>query len=311
MRTAPGHDGVVPALTAHDLLESVDELGDIAHVTAETLTSLPSASLATDDVLRLLERAREQVRLGADGVVVTQGTDTLEETAYLAHLLWDLPEPLVFTGAMRSPARASADGPANLAAACLVAVSDAARGTGALVVMDDHVHEACWVQKLHSTALGAFGSPARGPLGRVVEGRVELHRPARPSAPWPAPTWDPYVPLLATHLGDDGRSLRALCDAGAHGLVVAAFGAGHVPAAVADGIEEAAEHVPVVIASRTRAGGTLRSTYGFEGSEIDLARRGAILAGELDPAKARLRLWLALASGLPQDAIRDRFRNQT
>lgn len=223
--------------------------------------------------------------------------------------MWDRPEPLVFTGAMRSPAQPSADGPANVIAACRVAGSASARGLGVLLVMDDDIHEARWVQKTHSTALSSFRSPPMGPLGEVVEQQVRIHRSATPGATVARPTSNPYVPLLETHLDDDGATLRAVRDHGAEGVVIAAFGVGHVSATLAQEIEITARSIPVVVSSRTQAGGTLTNTYGFEGSEIDLARRGAILSGSLDPRKSRILLWALLGAGTTGDGLRGAFRH--
>lgn len=308
MRAAPGRDGVVPTLTADSLVGGIPELREVARIDAVTLSNLPSASLTPAAVLEAVDWASSEVQRSQRGVVITQGTDTLEETSYLASLVWDRDEPLVFTGAMRSPAQPSADGPANLIAACRVAGSASARGLGVLLVMDDDIHEARWAQKTHSTALDSFRSPPVGPLGHVVEHRVRLHRPATPGHTVARPTSDPYVPVLETHLGDEGATLRAIREFGADGVVIAAFGAGHVSAAMARGIEVTARSIPVVVSSRTQAGGTLTNTYGFEGSEIDLARRGAILSGSLDPRKSRILLWALLGAGTPSDGLPDAFR---
>nr|WP_281386998.1 hypothetical protein [Jiangella mangrovi] len=121
------------------------------------------------------------------------------------------------------------------------------------------------------------------------------------------PTSDPYVPILETHIGDDGATLRAVRKAGARGVTIAAFGVGHVSASMAAEIEKTARDIPVVVGSRTRAGGTLRHTYGFEGSEMDLTKRGAILSGTLDHRKSRILLWALLASGMSTPEVRASF----
>jgi L-asparaginase len=274
-----------------------------------TLSKLPGASLSPHDVLSAVDWALVEVDRGSAGVVIAQGTDTLEETAFLADLYWDRSEPLIFTGAMRPPSRPSADGPANLVAACRVAASEAARRAGVLVVLDDVIHQARAVRKDHSTALSAFRSPTTGPIGMLTEGRVTFLRPsASRKTPLARPTWDPYVPALETHLDDNGATLRAVRSAGAHGVTIAAFGVGHVSAAMAAEIERTGRDIPVVASSRTRAGGTLRNTYGFEGSEMDLIQRGAILSGTLDHRKSRILLWALLAGGVPVTDISVSFQ---
>jgi L-asparaginase len=307
METVAGHSGVVPTLTAESLVASIPELGPVAQISTTTLSKLPGASLSTQDVLTAVDWALAEVASGAAGVVIAQGTDTLEETAYLADLHWNRPEALVFTGAMRPPGQPSADGPANLVAACRVAASEAGRQAGVLVVLNDEIHQARAVRKDHSTALNAFSSPTVGPIGTLSEGRVTVHRQPVIRSTLGRPTWDPYVPVLETFCDDDGATLRVVRDAGAHGVTIAAFGAGHVSAPMAAEIERTARDIPVVVSSRTRAGGTLCNTYGFEGSEMDLTKRGAILSGALDHRKSRILLWSLLAGEVPAHEVRTSF----
>ncbi len=242
-------------------------------------------------------------------MVLVQGTDTLEETAYLLDLFWDKPQPLVVTGAMRSPQRAGSDGPANLMAAVTTAAAPASRGLGVLVVMNDEIHAAARVAKTDSMAVEAFRSPVFGPLGRLVEGTpVYGNRPGRhPALEGPVGTASTRVALLITHLGDDGELLRLVTSAGYDGVVLASLGVGHVPTEVAEAVSVAAARMPVVFASRTGGGTTARETYGFVGSERDLLGRGAIGAGWLTPVKARLLLWTLLAQGRERDEIAEQL----
>ena len=299
--------GIEPRLSANDLLASVPGLSELAAVRTETLSTIPGASLQPRDVLAAVDWARTQVDAGASGVVLAQGTDTLEETSYLAELFWDRPEPLIFTGAMRGAAQLSADGPANVLAACHVALSPQARGSGVLVVMDNIVHLASRVRKMHSTSLSAFQSPDGGAIGSVVEGAAWLRSNDRRGAPLPTPLRNPTVPVLETFLGDDGKLLRALRGSGMDGMVIGAFGVGHVSAGLADEIASATAEYPVVISTRTGHGGTLKSTYEFAGSEIDVQRRGAILSGMLDARKSRLLLWALLSGNASREQIISEF----
>jgi len=301
--------GVGPTLGARDLISAVPTLAQIAQIQTTTLATMPGASLSFTDVLAALSWARSAVAGGAAGAVLIQGTDTLEETAYLLDLHWDRPEPLVLTGAMRPPATAGADGPANLLAAVLTATAASSRSLGALVVMNDQVHAASRVRKTDSISVDAFDSPNFGALGRLREGAVIYgNRPRRwPHLPQPDTAAQPRVALLDTCLGDEGELLRLVLADGYDGVVVAGFGAGHVAHRHADVIAEAAQTMPVVLASRTGAGTTLSSTYGFAGSESDLLTRGALPAGWLDPRKARLLLWSLLAVGAPTATIAEEF----
>ncbi|WOP19536.1 asparaginase [Raineyella sp. LH-20] len=302
-----GADGVVPSLTAADVIAAAPGIDTIATIEASTVVTIPGASLTFRHLEELLAVARHAVDCGAVGVVVSQGTDTIEETAYYLGLRWDRDEPLVVTGAMRPLHALSTDGPSNVAAAVIVACDEAARGIGVTVVLNEEVHAAAWVRKEHSSALGAFRSHP-GPLGYVVEGRFEqvVRAQARPSVPAPLRD-DVRVAFLGTGLDDDGTAVRAVIAAGVDGLVVDGFGAAHLPERVAAAITEAAQTVPVVVSSRTGAGRTLRSTYGFKGSERDLAQRGAILSGWLDGRKSRTLLRALLAAELPPDQVRAAF----
>ncbi|GAB2575452.1 asparaginase [Microlunatus antarcticus] len=303
--------GVVPSLTAADLLRSVPSL---AHVEVEsaTLATVPGASLGLDDLFAVLTWARAVVDAGADGVVVVQGTDTIEETAYLLDLYWDRSAPLVVTGAMRSPQAPGADGPANLSAAVVTATSAGARDRGVLVVMADQVHAAARVRKTRSSGPDVFRSDSFGPLGHVDEGAVAFGGPAWRPSPLTtgAPDRPVLVPLLETFLGDDGRLLEIVDDAGCAGIVVAGFGVGHVSAGLAAVVGRVVERRPVVVATRTGAGTTYTSTYGFPGSESDLIARGAVLSGSLDPRKSRLLLTCLLGSGAGAGKIADEFRRR-
>jgi L-asparaginase len=307
MTPASAGAAVTPTLQAADLVGAVPGLDDVAELTAVTLRTVPGAWLTPPDVVAVGEWARGEVTdRGADGVVVVQGTDTIEETAYLLGLHWDRPQPLVVTGAMRAPTAAGADGPANLLAAAVVAADPGARERGALVVLNDDVHAAARVRKTDSVAMHAFSSGSFGPVGRVHERRVTFAGPPHrwPALPAPWPGSDPRVALLETHLGDRGDLLRLVDDAGYDGIVLAGFGAGHVSAALAEAVGDVAARCPVVLATRTGGGPVLSGTYGFVGSEQDLLARGVVPAGWLDARKARLLLWALLAGGLDAGEVR-------
>jgi L-asparaginase len=239
--------------------------------------------------------------------VVTQGTDTLEETAFLADLLWPHPEPLVFTGAMRNPTLAGADGPANLLAAIRAAAAPQARGLGVLVAFNDELHAARWVRKTHATSTATFLSPDAGPIGRFEEERLRVLAvpPRREPLPVPAPgrLAATRVALHTAVLDEQpGDELDAIAER-YQGLVLSAFGAGHVTSRLVPALTELAARMPVVLCSRTGAGPVLRHTYGAAGAEIDLQRRGLINGGSLHPYKARILLRLLLADGAGREQV--------
>ncbi|GAB3790603.1 asparaginase [Nocardioides ungokensis] len=308
---APDGDGVVARLTGRDLTAAVPGLADLGEdLEIHDVEAVPSASLTFAQVLDVAAAASRAIEAGARGVVLSQGTDTLEETAFLVDLVWAHAEPFVVTGAMRNPTLAGPDGPANLLAAARVAASPDARDLGALVVLNDEIHAARWVGKQHSTSTATFGSPDAGPLGHVIEGRVRLlTRPLR-KQPLSAPDHDRLaarrVALHVVSLEDDGDRLDGLADTH-DGLVVAGFGVGHVPAALAPRLGALAERIPVVLTSRTGGGSVLTHTYGAPGSEVDLLRRGLVNGGLLDPYKARILLRLLLAAGSDGAAIAREF----
>ncbi|MFG2210439.1 asparaginase [Streptomyces sp. NPDC048638] len=292
--------GARPTLGPQDLLAAVPQLAATGiTVKTQSFSNKPGASLTLEDIEELASRLWAMDSEGSiDGIVVTQGTDTLEETAYLLSLLYEARAPLVVTGAMRAPFLAGADGPANLLAAITVAASPQARGLGVLVVFNDQVFEAARVRKAHSTSTNAFIAPDTGPLGTVAEGRLRLlATPAHKPLPMAAALTHPArVGLYPASLGDDGALLEPLLDQ-VDGMVIAAFGVGHVPDTWVPILHKAAQRIPIVFASRTGGGTTLTHTYAFDGSEKTLLSSGLIGAGHLDPYKARHLLTVLLRSG--------------
>jgi L-asparaginase len=301
--------GVKPALDATALVASVRGLGEVADLSVATLLTVPGASLTFTQLYEALTWAHRAVTDGGNGVVLVQGTDTIEETAYFFDLHWSRPEPLVLTGAMRPPQAPGSDGPSNLLAAVQVAGDSLSRGQGVLVAMNDEVHSAARVRKMRGSGPAAFRSPSFGPLGYVEEGRVIYGNRIRRIDPLPlleVPR-SLRIALLETHLGDKGDLLQLAIDADYDGAVVEAFGVGHVSHKLAEVISAALPLMPVVLATRTGAGTTFRGTYGFPGSEGDLLERGVIPAGWLDGRKATVLLNSALAAGLDRDAVRTEF----
>jgi L-asparaginase len=307
-----GGPGVRPSLTGERLVESVPALSEVAEISAASLRQVPGWALALDDLVEVAAEAGRRMGEGAAGVVVTQGTDSIEETAFALDLLVEGDGPVVVTGAMRNPTLPGADGPANLLAAVRVAASGWARGVGAVVVMNDEIHAARHVRKAHTQSPAAFRSAGAGPIGWVSEGSIRI--PLRPADRQHVRSPDEHasheVALVGVWPGDDGRILRAVGDLGYDGLVVGGMGGGHVPPAAAEVLEGLAARMPVVLASRTGGGETLARTYDPPGSEMDLLARGLIPSGALDGPKARILLALLLRSGAPREEIQAAFGHQ-
>lgn len=303
-------DGVIPRLGAQDLVEAVPSLREVAELEAVAFRQTASGDLTLPDLVALAAAISQRFDQGVDGVVVTQGTDTIEETSFALDLLIASDRPVVVTGAMRNPTLAGPDGPANLLAAVQVAAAPSAAGLGTLVVFNDEVHAARFVRKTHTSSPATFRSVTAGPLGWIVEGRprIAFHLPPLAGIPYQVTDGDvPAVALLTSVLGDDSRLLGHLTAAGYSGLVLEAFGGGHVPAHVVPTLAELAVRLPVVLASRTGGGEVLQSTYGFPGSERDLVSRGLIPSGFLDSRKARILLSVLLASGCDLAGVRPAF----
>lgn len=310
---APGGAGsVVARLGGQELAGAVPGLGEAGvALRIADVDRIPSADLTFAQLVDLVALAGDAVRAGAAGAVVTQGTDTLEESAYLADLLWAHEAPLVFTGAMRNPTLAGPDGPANLLAAVRAAADPQARGLGVLVAFNDELHAARYVRKAHATSTATFVSPDAGPVGRFEEERLRLLAlPPRRDPLTPAPSPDALarvrVGLHTAVLDEQGDELDGLAQR-YQGLVVAGFGVGHVTSRLVPALTELAARMPVVLCSRASAGPVLRHTYGAAGSETDLQRRGLINGGLLHPYKARVLLRLLLASGAGREQIAAAF----
>jgi L-asparaginase len=291
----------VPAASPSELLEAVG----LHDVEARELLGLPGAHMGLDDALLVARTAAREAAAGR-GVVVTHGTDTLEETAFLCDLLHTGEAPVVFTGAIRPGSAPGADGPANLLDAVAVAGAGQAAGLGCVVVFGGEVHAARGARKVDSAGPSAFGSPNAGPVGRVVEGRLALRsRPLRPARALAPARLDFRVHVVVATLGDD----LGLLDVPADGAVLAALGGGHLSPAGLERLGAAVERMPVILAVRPERGALLSSTYGFEGAESDVRATGAIPAGALSPQAARMKLLACLGANLDREGMRGAFAN--
>ncbi|MCZ2811728.1 asparaginase [Modestobacter sp. VKM Ac-2979] len=289
-----GPDGLAAVIPAAELLAAARSPAGVS-VTTSDLGTVASFALTTSDLRDLVAAARRCLADGVDGVVVTHGTDTMEESAYLADLVHDDPRPIVFTGAQRPFDSPAPDGPANLADALRVASAPAARDLGVLLCFDGLTFAARGVRKIDTLRGGAFGAPGRGPVIRLAgESVLPLARPPRPSPlPLDLRAELPRVDVVTCHLGADAALLHAAVAAGAAGLVLQALGAGNVPPAIAEATEElVAGGVPVLVCSRVPSG-PVAPLYAAGGAR--LARGGAVFAGDLSPWQGRLLLAAALA----------------
>ena len=304
--TSHSGEGIAPTLSGEDLVQAIPELNDKADLDVRSVSCKPGASLTLENLVEIATLLNQELVGEIDGAVVVQGTDTIEETAFVLDLLVDSDKPVIVTGAMRGPAAPGADGPANLLAAMTVATALNARGMGTLVVLNDEVHAARYVQKSHTALPSAFTSPLFGPIGCVIEGAFERYAMIPRSLHLPLPTQGieasveflPPVALVKVALGDDGRLLPVLPSLGYRGAVIEGMGAGHLPASLAPMLATLAEKMPTVLVTRVTIGPTFSCTYQFPGSEMDLLARGAIHGSCLSGVKACLLLRMLLSCQL-------------
>lgn len=275
------------------------------------VANVGSPSVTAAHLREVLELARAAVDGGASGVVLTHGTDTLEESAFVLNRYWDREAPLVLTGAMRPANAPGADGPANLRDAVRTAAAPSARGLGVLAVFDAMVHLADRVTKTSSRSVDAFASEPSGPVALVDEEDLRLvYRPLDRTAliGGDLPATLPRVPSLVSGIGEDLALLDSLTPGAIDGLVIAGAGMGHVSADAVPRVRALTDAgVPVVVATRVATGGTSTRHYDYPGSEVDLIANGAVMAGALPPQKARLLLQVLLSSGAQQDRVRRTF----
>ncbi|GII22626.1 L-asparaginase [Planosporangium mesophilum] len=296
-------DGLRAAAPARELLARVPVPEGVT-VTPQDVATRGSFAWSLGDAVGVVDMIGKALA-DADGVVVTHGTDTMEESVFLASLLLEGDRPVVFTGAQRPFDDPAPDGPANLRDAITVAASSLARGHGPLLCFDGQVFAARGVRKVDTLGSHAFDAPGRGPVLRVAAGRVlPLAAPHRvgPLAGVRRGVALPRVDVVSLYVGADGALLRAAMAAGAAGVVLAAFGVGNANPAVVDAVAELGRAgIPVLVCSRVQSGPVVPLYTG--GGGADLARAGALFAADLSPWQARLLLSTALVVD-PHDPLR-------
>ncbi len=301
---------VVPALSGREILDRIPEVTKFlpnVNVRVHDFATLPGPHISPEMMLTLAGfiRAMRDDRSSeehADGIVITHGTDSLEETAYFLDLVASNHAPIVITGSMHTSTDAAWDGGRNLVDAVAVAASRDFRGIGALIVMNGEILAASEATKTHTMDPGTFRSLDFGPLGKVnTLAQIEPIKTREPKQRTEIVLSDdadlPYVELFKTYAGMDDRLFIAALNGGASGIVVEAMGQGNVPPGVINGISRAREvNVPVVITSRCPSG-PVRPYYAYEGAGRELERLGCIFAPYLTGPKARIKLMVALAAG--------------
>ncbi|TMJ07061.1 MAG: asparaginase [Bacillati bacterium ANGP1] len=290
--------GARPVLRGQDLLQQIPDLGAVAEVEVAELAFVPGAFMTLATMRQMSERARQILsQAQVAGLVVTHGTDTLEESAYLLYLTVDTDKPVVFTGAMRNSSQIGFDGYRNLYDAIRVAVSESARGLGTVVVLNEEIHSARWVTKTNGQKEDTYESPATGPVGVVYgDGPHVFTRPLpHPVLP---PRLEPRVDLIRLCVDGDDKFIRCAAEAGTRGLVLEVFGGGRINPPLLPALDRALAGGMMIVATTRCITGNMWDMYGYEGAFRDLQRRGVIFAHDLPGHKARLKLMLALGNGL-------------
>jgi L-asparaginase len=297
-RYDPVQKGFVPALSGEQLIEAIPEIKSVARIEIEAVANIGSSDMTPEIWLKLSRRTNEVL---ADsrfaGVVVTHGTDTIEETAYFLDLTVTSAKPVILVGAQRAASIKDTDGPRNLINAIRVAISPEATGKGAMVVMNGEINAAREVTKTSTLDVGTFQSLEFGKLGVVADDGVRFYRAPlrRQTIPLAADARLGRIEIVPHYAGADGALIRGLMSqGGCDGLVIAGAGLGHVSGTMFDAIEQVrAKNIPVVVSTRVYTGRTL-PLYAAKGSGVSLVNIGCVLADNLSPQKARVLLMVAM-----------------
>ncbi|WP_100402443.1 asparaginase [Bacillus sp. FJAT-42315] len=289
--------GAVTPGEKNPLLTSTNLLNEAARITTVEPFHLPSPHITPKEMLHLKQLIEEHFQKEPfDGVVITHGTDTLEETAYFLDLTLTVDVPVVVTGAMRSSNELGADGLYNLLSAVRVAACDSAKGKGVLVVLNDEIHSAENVTKTHTSNISTFQSPQYGPIGIVTKRKVVFHHAPTERQQLTVTTIDQRVALIKTYAGMDASLLLALKDLNYDGVVIEALGQGNLPPAAVAGIKALVDQqIPIVLVSRC-FNGIVQDVYGYDGGGKQLKELGVIFSNGLNGQKARIKLLIALSA---------------
>ena len=266
--------------------------------------NLPSPHIKPKHMLALYHKIKEEAD-NYDGVVITHGTDTLEETAYFLDTMKIPPIPIVLTGAMRSSNELGSDGVYNYLSALRVASDDKSADKGVLVVMNDEIHAAKYVTKTHTTNVGTFQTPTHGPLGLIMKQEILYFKTAEPRVRFNLEHIQGLVPIISAYAGMTDELIDMLDLEQLDGLVIQAFGAGNIPKETAQKLENLLQKgIPVALVSRC-FNGIAEPVYAYQGGGVQLQESGVLFVKELNAQKARLKLLIALNAGLKGQALKD------
>ena len=290
---------VAGALSADYLLAWIEAaIGNDHPVQSESLLQKPSNAINAQDLCTIADRCEACLAAPeTEGIVITHGTDTLEDTAwFLQQALGDCRRPVVVTGSQRALHETGSDAPRNLVDAIRVAGASESRGQGVLVVFDEEIHSAALVRKVSSYRLTGFGSPGYGPIGQIDGAALRYALRARPADPVPRGEVMPRVDILTAAIGGTCLIDAAIAD-GARGLVIDGLGRGQVPPDWVPAIERASTAgIPIAVTSSTGSG-PVRTVYEYVGSLESIIAVGALPAGALTARQARIVMMMLLSTG--------------
>lgn len=266
--------------------------------------NLPSPYIKPKHMLALYQKIKEEAD-NYDGVVITHGTDTLEETAYFLDTMKIPHMPIVLTGAMRSSNELGSDGVYNYLSALRVASDDKAADKGVLVVMNDEIHAAKYVTKTHTTNVSTFQTPTHGPLGLIMKQEILYFKTAEPRVRFDLDYIQDLVPIISAYAGMTDELIDMLDLEQLDGLIIQAFGAGNIPKETAQKLENLLQKgIPVALVSRC-FNGIAEPVYAYQGGGVQLQKSGVFFIKELNAQKARLKLLIALNAGLTGQDLKD------
>ena len=308
MSIDPTMGGAAPALSGEEIVARVEGLSDVANFDIINFSRLPGPHVTPAKMLELAQAVQAELyKPEIDGVVITHGTDTLEETAYFLDLILHSDKPVVFVGAMRNSSELSWDGPANLLAAVRVAGAAQVRGLGVVIAMSEKIIAANEVTKTHTESVDTFQSRDFGALGMIDKDRVIIARRPTERENIATKKIEERVEIIKATSGSNGKFIDFAVEQGTLGIVIEGMGRGNVPPEYVPALERAVkENIPVVITSRCPRGRVL-DTYAYVGAGKTLTNLGVILGGVLPSHKVRIKLMLLLGAGHSVAQIRQSF----
>lgn len=300
----------IPSLSSDEVIAKVTGIEAKADLEIINLGKYPGPHITPQLMMEISQKTEELLKIEEiAAVVITHGTDTLEETAYFLDLIINSSKPVIVTGAMRNSSELGYDGPANLAAAICTAISEGSKNKGVLVVMNNEVNAASEVSKTHTLSLDTFKSMDFGPLGIVDQDEVIYYRELKKRQYIPTTKVETHVALIKAAVGMNSDFIYYGIQSGVKGFVIEGMGRGNVPPEMVQGIKEAIEKgIPVVLVSRCPKGRVLDS-YGYSGGGRELRDLGVILGDNLSGQKARIKLMLVLGLVDDIDKIKNLFEN--